>query len=435
MASGPVPLAYQWQFNSTNITWATNTSLILTNVQLINQGIYDVIIGNSYGSITSPPASLIVTGFPPSTVTIQPTNQAAVAGSNYSFTVTANGTLPLSYQWQFNSINLTWATNATLMLTNVQMANEGTYDVVVSNVFGSMTSSYVTLILLDLSTALNPGLTWTTGGNTGWFPETSVTHDGIEAAQSGSVSNGQQSVLQTTVSGPGTLSFWWRISSLGSVSFSINGVTQGSIGFITGWQSKTVYLGAGVQNLSWTYYGGTVPLGANAAWLDQVTYVPGGTAPMLTIAPKNQTTFIGATATFNSQAVGTPPLIYQWKFGATNLNNATNAILSLTNVQTAASGSYAIIVTNSYGMISTNAILLVQPFMLAYGPTNLLMTTNGFELQVGGVLAKNSLVIYASTNLINWLPIFTNPPTTGSLLFLDTNAANIPLQFYRAIEQ
>jgi hypothetical protein len=219
------------------------------------------------------------------------------------------------------------------------------------------------------------------------------------------------------------------------VSFSINGVTQGSIGFITGWQSKTVYLGAGVQNLSWTYYGGTVPLGANAAWLDQVTYVPGGTAPMLTIAPKNQTTFIGATATFNSQAVGTPPLIYQWKFGATNLNNATNAILSLTNVQTAASGSYAIIVTNSYGMISTNAILLVQPFMLAYGPTNLLMTTNGFELQVGGVLAKNSLVIYASTNLINWLPIFTNPPTTGSLLFLDTNAANIPLQFYRAIEQ
>jgi hypothetical protein len=63
------------------------------------------------------------------------------------------------------------------------------------------------------------------------------------------------------------------------------------------------------------------------------------------------------------------------------------------------------------------------------------MTTNGMRLQLDGVFATNSVIIYASTNLVGWLPILTNSPATGSVLFLDSSATNRPLRIYRATEQ
>jgi len=435
-AAGPVPVTYQWRFNDSNLDWATNASLTLTNLQLTDQGGFDVVVGNSYGSITSPMASLIVTGFPPSMVTVQPTNQTMGVGSNCTFTVAANGTPPLSYQWLFNGTNISWATNTTLTLTNVQLINEGSYDAMVGNFFGSATSSIAKLIVVDLSTGLNtPGLTWTTSGNAEWFAETTVTHDGVEAAQSGSVGNGQQSILQTTVGGPGILSFWWNISSFGSLSFSVNGTGQGTISHNTGWRRQTYYLGSGTQTLVWTYSGGTIPFGANAAWLDQVSYTSGGTAPLLTIAPRSQTTFTGAMVTFNSAAVGTPPLIYQWESNGANSSSTTNAILNLMNVQPTNSGIYTLTITNLYGSLVTNVTLLVQPFAINTTGTNLQLTANGLLMRVDGAFAPNALVIYASTNLTSWLPILTNPPATGSVQFLDPSATNLPVRFYRAGEQ
>src|SRR5207244_2199218 len=53
-----------------------------------------------------------------------------------------------------------------------------------------------------------PQLTWTTGGSAGWVVETYRTHDGVAAAQSGSIEYYQQaSWIQTTVTDPGTLTF------------------------------------------------------------------------------------------------------------------------------------------------------------------------------------------------------------------------------------
>jgi hypothetical protein len=63
------------------------------------------------------------------------------------------------------------------------------------------------------------------------------------------------------------------------------------------------------------------------------------------------------------------------------------------------------------------------------------MTTNGLQLRLNGVFASQSVVIYASTDLLSWLPILTNPPATGSVLFLDSSATNRPRRFYRATEQ
>jgi pectate lyase len=78
-------------------------------------------------------------------ITTQPVSQTVSAGANVSFSVSAEGTAPLSYQWQKNGAALAGATSATLNLTNVQGADAGNYRVVVSNAAGSATSTTAVL--------------------------------------------------------------------------------------------------------------------------------------------------------------------------------------------------------------------------------------------------------------------------------------------------
>jgi hypothetical protein len=54
---------------------------------------------------------------------------------------------------------------------------------------------------------------WITGGDANWSGQTVTTHDGMDAAQSGIVADSQETWMQTTVTGPGTLSFWWKVDS------------------------------------------------------------------------------------------------------------------------------------------------------------------------------------------------------------------------------
>jgi hypothetical protein len=74
-------------------------------------------------------------------ITSQPRSGAAAFGESFGFSVTANGTAPLAYQWRRGSASLTGATNATLTINNVTNANAGSYRVVVSNSLGSITSA------------------------------------------------------------------------------------------------------------------------------------------------------------------------------------------------------------------------------------------------------------------------------------------------------
>jgi len=81
-------------------------------------------------------------------------------------------------------------------------------------------------------------------------------------------------------------------------------------------------------------------------------------APVITAQPTNQTSLVGGTATFSVAASGTAPLSYQWKFGGTNILNATNTILTLTNVQLSQAGSYSVLVTNIAGSTNSSAATL-----------------------------------------------------------------------------
>lgn len=78
----------------------------------------------------------------------QPTNQAGIVGSNATFTVSAGGTSPLSYNWRLAGTNLPAATNSALSLTNVMQSQAGnSYDVVITNSLGSVTSSPAILVV------------------------------------------------------------------------------------------------------------------------------------------------------------------------------------------------------------------------------------------------------------------------------------------------
>jgi hypothetical protein len=154
------------------------------------------------------------------------------------------------------------------------------------------------------------------------------------------------------------------------------------------------------------------------------------------VQPSGLSTVVGASATFQvTNIVGEGPFSYQWQFNNTDLDGATNSSLSLAGLQLNQAGTYSVVVSNRFGYVTQKVALAVRPFVFNVGAASPLMTTNGLMLQLNSVYSSNSVVLFASTNLESWLPILTNPPTTGSVMFLDTAATNLDRRFYRATEQ
>ena len=224
----------------------------------------------------------------------------------------------------------------------------------------------------DFASALGTtNAAWSTSGDAAWFVQTSVTRQGFVAVQSGAITNNQTSTLQMTVLGPGLLSFWWKVSSeLGHdvLSGKANGATQAAISGQVDWQQQVMYLGSGSQSVEFVFAkDASGSAGQDAGWLDLVACNPGGTAPIITTQPSSSSTSIGRDTTFSVAAVGTPPLIYQWQFNGTNLSGATNALLTLSNVQYADVGNYRVVLTNVAGSATSAVAAFTIYEVIAWG--------------------------------------------------------------------
>ncbi len=116
------------------------TADMYTDVFSYQAGIDDVVVSTS----NSGPS-----------ITTQPASQTVNPGANVNFTVVASGP-SLNYQWYFNNSALSGATAATLTLNSVSNANAGSYTVVVTNSFGSVTSTPATLTIVAPTNTSGP---------------------------------------------------------------------------------------------------------------------------------------------------------------------------------------------------------------------------------------------------------------------------------------
>ncbi len=159
VAGGTAPFSYQWRKAGSNITGntsATTATLMLPNVQAADAADYDVVISNGVvPAVTSTAVVLTVTPVAP-TISTPPAAASILYGNNATFTVTASGTAPFTYQWRKAGVNLangtalnaatiSGATSATLTLTSITSADAGSYDVVITNSVNPTTSAAATL--------------------------------------------------------------------------------------------------------------------------------------------------------------------------------------------------------------------------------------------------------------------------------------------------
>src|ERR1039458_9912386 len=314
-ASGTAPFSYQWLFNGTASPGATSSALTLSNVQSNKAGNYLVVVTNAAGSVTSGVATLTV--YVPAGIATQPSSQTTTQGLNAAFSVVPSGTAPFSYQWCLNGAPLSGATSSALALTNVQTTDAGSYTVVVTNSWGSVTSAVATLtVLVPVGIATQP--------------------------QSQAVVVGQSPTFSVSASGTAPFSYQWRFNGT-----SLAGATKSALTLSNVQSNK-----AGSYLLVAMNSAGSVTSGVATL----TVYVP----PTITTQPLSQTVTQGLNATFSVVASGTAPFSYQWQFRGTTLPGATNPTLVVMNVQYVQAGNYGVTVTNPWGTaVSASALLTV----------------------------------------------------------------------------
>jgi alpha-tubulin suppressor-like RCC1 family protein len=325
---GAAPSTYQWRRNGVRLSDATNAALVLDDLQPSQSGNYSLRIVNAFGFPASAIVHLTVV---PLAITSQPRDQFALGGTNVEFDVAANGPGPLSYQWRYNGTDLVGSTNSSLVLSNVFPAQSGTYSVLVSNVYGSVQSATAVLGVAPLEVDVEPqGLTVLGGTN-------------VE--------------LDAAASGIGPFLYQWQFDGT-----NISRATNAALILTNLAPSNSGMYSVVVSNS----YGSVVSSNS------QLTVLPFA----ITLQPTNRSTYTGATVTFSVGTGGSPPFAYQWQFDGANLPGATNSVLSLTNVGRNATGTYAVIVSNQFGVIaSSNAVLLFSQIAAWGSNTNAESTT------------------------------------------------------------
>ena len=159
-ANGTPAPTYQWQKNGVNISGATGSTYTTPATTASDTGtVFKVVVTNSAGTATSKEAVLSVNS--PASIATQPANKAVVAGQTASFSVTAAGTGPFTYQWKKGGVNVsagvggttsTYTTPATVVATD----HNAVFTVEVRNSAGTVTSSSATLSVVATRYSLVP---------------------------------------------------------------------------------------------------------------------------------------------------------------------------------------------------------------------------------------------------------------------------------------
>ena len=254
----------------------------------------------------------------PPTITSQPMSQTVGVGLTVTFTVTASGTQPMTFQWQENGVNISGATSSSYTTPPTTAADNGArFQVIVTNTAGSQTSSVATLTV-----SLAPAITSQPANQT--------------------VNLGASAIFSVTASGGASLSYEWRRNG--------TDIAGGTAASYTTPPATAADNGSTYQVVVSNSAGSTT---SNAATL--TVNLP----PSITVQPANQTVAAGATATFSVTASGTAPLAYQWMKNGANISGATSSGYTTPPTIAADNGAaFQVNVSNSFGNQTSNAATL-----------------------------------------------------------------------------
>jgi hypothetical protein len=359
----------------------------------------------------------------PPAIVAQPASQAVAVGEDATFTVGATGTPPLHYQWFFNSTAIPGATASAFTRTEAQPADAGAYSVIVSNAYGSVTSSNALLAVNPAPAAMLMNVNFAAseqvkvgGAATGLSPTDFWNRYTAPWQESAALSDlkladGTETAIGLTVrNGAGHWGFthpdamysgYCYARDFGTITLTITNLSAGEYDVYLyghgaadnantlfqllvgtedfGYQATTTNAGWDLTN--WVegaqyvvYRGvmlsnGALPLVAKAhpgrsgyTHLNGLQIVSAAAMPPAILAqPASQTVPVGDDATFTVGAVGTPPLSYQWFFNSNAISGATASAYTRAQAQPADAGVYSVIVSNAHGSIlSSNAVLTVN---------------------------------------------------------------------------
>lgn len=251
-------------------------------------------------------------------------SRSVTVGQSVTFSVTANGSMPFTYQWYKNGTAIGGAVGATYNIPAATLLDSGNYSAVVSNPAGSTTSELAVLTVDALLVA--PAI---------------LTQP---AAQS--VTVGQSASFSVVASGSGPLSYQWKkngvtISGATAATFSLSNVTTADAA------SYSVVVSNPAGSLTST----SVILTVNALPV----------APSITSQPASQSVTAGQSVSFSVTATGSGTLSYQWRKNGTAIFGATSATFTLATTVTADAGTYSVVVGNAVGSVtSASATLTVN---------------------------------------------------------------------------
>lgn len=214
---------------------------------------------------TKAPLSVTKTGGGTGTVTSSPAGISCGSACTSAFDIATNVTL--SAQPAAGSTFTGWSGACT-----------GTGGCVVNLSSAKSVTADFFIPTISLNKALdNTELALSTSGNASFFGQTLNSTTGGSAAQAGKVLDSQSSTLTATVTGPGTLSFDWRVSSEADYDFltvKLDGVNQNSITGESVWFNSVLTIPSGVHTVSWVYSKDFADaVGQDTGWVDNVQFV------------------------------------------------------------------------------------------------------------------------------------------------------------------
>ena len=274
------------------------------------------------------------------TITSQPKSQTVNVGDSATFSVTATGTEPLSYQWYKNSSMISGATSSSYAISSVNTSDAGSYFVVVSNSIGSATSSVATLTVNAPASA--PVI--------------------VTQPVSQTVDVGQNVRFSVVATGTEPMNYQWLKNGV-----VINGATGSSYTISSAKMEDAGNYMVIVSN----------SVGMAVSNPATLTVKDPAIPPVIIVQPKSQEVLIGESVTFSVTATGTEPLSYQWLFNGNPIPGATSSTYSISQVTEAHAGNYSVIVSNVAGTaISSTAVLTVKilpPVIVMHPQTQIIM--------------------------------------------------------------